>query len=125
MKFEVSERIISMKSQDEILAALEVQFNGVSKKVLMSGKTIVVDTIKSSLISGLRSDITTISLKKEDGGWIAIADVQYRPSVSFWISLVVLLLFTWVGWIVPIIFYQIQKKTLRTAITECFQGVKK
>ena len=123
MKFEASERIRTARSQDELLTVLETQFRKVSEEVKRVGQTIEAKSIEASFGSINRNDTTTVSLKKVDDGWLVVADVHYRPSVAFWIILIVTL-FTWVFWLVPIVFYLIQKGTVRTAITECLQRVK-
>ena len=123
MKFEVSERLRTTRSQDEILAVLEEQFKKVSENVKRHGQTIEAKSIEASFGSINRTDTTTVSLKKADGGWLVIADVHYRPSVAFWIILIITL-FTYIFWLLPIVFYLFQKKTVRTSIEECFQRVK-
>ena len=36
----------------------------------------------------------------------------------------IITLFTWIFWLLPIAFYLLQKNTVRTAITECLQRVR-
>jgi hypothetical protein len=123
MRFEVSERIRTTRSQEELLAVLEDQFKKVSDGVHRAGKTIEAKSIEASFGSINRSDTTIISLRKADDGWLVVAEVHYRPSVAFWIILIITL-FTWVFWLVPIAFYLLQKNTVRTAIKECLQRVR-
>lgn len=123
MKFEVSERIRTLKSQDELLIALEAQFKKVAESIQRSGQTIEAKSIEASFGSINRKDTTIVSMTKVDDGWLVVADVHYRPSVAFWIILIITL-FTWVFWLVPIALYLLQKNTVRTAITECLQRVK-
>ncbi len=123
MKFEVSERIRTTKSQDELLTVLEAQLKKVAETVQRSGQTIEAKSIEASFGSINRKDTTTVSIKKADDGWLVVADVHYRPSVAFWIILIITL-FTWVFWLLPIAFYLLQKNSVRTAITECLQRVK-
>ena len=123
MKFEVSERIRTLKSQDELLIALETQFKKVAESIQRSGQTIEAKSIEASFGSINRKDTTIVSMTKVDDGWLVVADVHYRPSVAFWIILIITL-FTWVFWLVPIALYLLQKNTVSTAITECLQRVK-
>jgi hypothetical protein len=123
MKFEVSERIRTSKSQDELLTALETQFRKVAEKTQRSGQIIEAKSIEASFGSITRNDTTVVSMTKADDGWLVVADVHYRPSVAFWIILIITL-FTWVFWLLPIAFYLLQKNTVRTAITECLQRVR-
>ncbi len=123
MKFEVSERIRTSKSQDELLIALEAQFKKVAESIQRSGQTIEAKSIEASFGSINRKDTTIVSMTKVDDGWMVVADVHYRPSIAFWIILIITL-FTWVFWLVPIALYLLQKNTVRTAINECLQRVK-
>lgn len=123
MKFEVSERIRTHTTEEELLQALEPQFKKISENAQRSGRTIIAKSIEASIGSINRNDTTTISLRRLDDGWLVIADVHYRPSVAFWIILVITL-FTYIFWLVPLVFYLLQKTTVRTAIEECFQRVK-
>jgi hypothetical protein len=91
MRFEVSERIRTTRSQEELLAVLEDQFKKVSDSVHRAGKTIEAKSIEASFGSINRSDTTIISLRKVDDGWLVVAEVHYRPSVAFWIILIITL----------------------------------
>ena len=123
MRFEVSERIRTNSSQEELLRVLEDQFRKVSENVQRAGQTIEAKSIEASFGSINRSDTTIISLRKADDGWLVVAEVHYRPAVAFWIILIITL-FTWVFWLLPIAFYLLQKNTVRTAISEAFLRVK-
>jgi len=123
MKYEVSERIRTPKSEEELLELLESKFKKVSESVQRSGQKIVAKSIDASFGSINRKDETIVSLRKQDDGWLIVADVNYRPSVAFWIILIVTI-FTYVFWLIPITFYLLQKKTVKEGIEECFQHVK-
>lgn len=123
MKFEVSERIRTTKSQEELLLALEGQFKKISESVQRAGQIIEAKSIEASFGSINRADTTVISLRKADDGWLVVAEVNYRPSVAFWIILIITL-FTWVFWLIPIAFYILQKNSVRTAISECLLRIK-
>lgn len=123
MKFEVSERIRTRRSLEELLTVLEAQFKKVASGVQRAGQTIEVKSIEASFGSINRTDTTTISLRKADDGWLVVADVDYQPSVAFWIILIITF-FTWIFWLLPIAFYLLQKNTVRTAISECLQRVR-
>ena len=123
MKFEVSERIQTSASKEEILAGLEEQFKKVSQSVQRSGESLMAKSIEASFGSVNRSDTTTVELRDTDDGYLLLANVHYRPSVAFWIILIITL-FTYVFWLIPIIFYLVQKKTVQTGIQEVFTRVK-
>jgi hypothetical protein len=123
MRFEVSERIRTTRSQEELLTVLEGQFKKVSEDVQRAGQTLEAKSIEASFGSINRTDTTIISLRKADDGWLVVAEVHYRPSVAFWIILIITL-FTWIFWLLPIAFYLLQKNTVRTAISESLLRVK-
>jgi hypothetical protein len=123
MKFEVSERIRSKKSKEEVLTFLEKQFRKIAQGVQRTGQTIEAKSLEASFGSINRSDTTSISISAANDGWLVVANVHYRPSVAFWVILI-LTLFTWIFWLIPIAFYLLHKNTVRTAIIECFQRTK-
>ena len=123
MKFEVSERIVTSLGKEELLKALEEQFKKVSGNVQRHGETLVAKSIEASFGSINRTDTSTIELKNVDDGFLAVASVHYRPSGAFWIILIITL-FTWVFWLVPIVFYLVQRKTVQEGIQEVFIRVK-
>lgn len=123
MKFEVSERITTGADKEEILRGLEEQFKKVSQSVTRNGDSLVAESIEASFGSINRSDTTTIEARDTDDGFLVLANVHYRPSVAFWIILI-LTLFTYVFWLIPIGFYLIQKKTVQSGIQEVFTRVK-
>lgn len=123
MKFEVSERITTDRSESEVLDHALIQF----KKVATSAKMnkdgdLVVKGIEATFGSINRSDTTVVEVREAEDGVLIVADVHYRPSFGFWI-LLILLAFTWVGWIFPIIFYLTQKSSVRKAVESCLQRV--
>lgn len=119
MLFEVSERIPTGRDRQTVLALLEEQLTKIAEKVNRQGETLEVRSIEASFGSINRHDVTTVELRPAEDGFMAVASVKYRPSVAFWIIFVITL-FTWVLWLVPIAFYLMQKKTVRSAIQEVF-----
>lgn len=123
MKFELSERVVSTFSHEELLVALEAQLRKISEGVVRSGQVIEAKSIQATFGSINRNDITYFHVNKVHDGWLLIADVSYKPSIAFWIILL-LTLFTWVFWLLPIAFYLLQKDGVKTAIENCFQRIK-
>ena len=122
MNFEVSERIITNKSEVEILDHAFIQFKKVSDSAKMRGDEIVAKSIEATFGSINRADTTVVSARRIDDGILIVADVHYRPSFAFWIILIALA-FTYIGWILPIIFYLSHKSTVRKAVESCLQRV--
>ena len=124
MRFEVSERIKSNEiASDVLLECLEEQFKKISESASRSGNTIIAKGIVATFGSINRNDTTNITLRQVDDGWLLVADTTYSPSIAFWIILVILL-FTYVGWLIPIAFYLYQQNMVRSAIAESFLRVK-
>ena len=123
MKFEVSERISTTARKEDLLLFLEDQFRKVSGNVRRQDDSLFVKSIEATFGSINRSDDSVIELKRAEDGWLVIALVNYRPSVAFWI-IVILLLFTWIMWLLPIVFYLLQKKTVQNSIQDVFLRVK-
>jgi len=119
MRFEMSERITTKTGKNEMMNLMEEKFRKASNKVQRCGDRLVIESIEASFGSINRSDTTTVELKETENGFLAIADVHYRPSIYFWIILI-LLMFTYVFWLLPIVFYLTQKKTVQNGIKEVF-----
>ncbi len=123
MKFEVSERIATSADKEAILGELEEQLRKISHDVTRTCDTLTAKAVETSFGSINRSDTTIVSLKKTDDGFLLLANIHYQPSVAFWVILIVTL-FTYVFWLIPIIFYMVQKQTVRTGIKIVFIRVK-
>ena len=128
MKFEVSERFKTSKSEAQILESLEEQFRKISNKVSRNdgesvGSSIVIESIEATFGSINRKDITEVKISKKESGYLCVADVTYNPSVMFWILLIILL-FTWIGWLIPIGMYLYHKKIVQEAIEKVLSRVK-
>jgi hypothetical protein len=123
MRFEISEQIRTRRDQVAIVNALETQLRKVSRKVVRAGDVITASAIEASFGSINRSDRAVLRVEPKGAGCLCVAEVTYRPSVAFWI-LLVLLLFTYVLWLLPIVFYLTQKKAVRSAVADIFTRVK-
>lgn len=123
MRFEISERVTTTRSDKEIFAVLHEQFNKVARRVDIQDKRLKATALEASFGSINRNDDTIVSIKQVDRGCLLVADVHYRPSIAFWVFFL-LGLPSGVGWVIPIIFYMIQKKTVNQAIRSCFERVK-
>jgi hypothetical protein len=123
MQFETSVRIHSTKSPDELTTALFRQFEKISSSVERGTLGFTAKGIEATFGSVNRKDTTVVSVREKDGDCLVVADVNYRPSGVFWL-LLILLLFSWVGWLIPIAFYLYQKGTVRTAVENALERVK-
>lgn len=122
MQFEVSERIdTSVPRKDVMNLALE-QFRKISDSVKIDGERIVARSVEATFGSINRADRTVIDCKKLPSGWLMAAEVSYRPSVVFWVFFLASL-FTYVGWIIPLAFYLLQRNTVKAAVTSALNRV--
>jgi hypothetical protein len=71
--------------------------------------------VEASFGSINRSDVTRLTLQRTGGGYLLISETEYRPSGWFWLFLIILL-FTYIGWLIPIAFYLYQRGTVKAAI---------
>ncbi|WP_417378780.1 SHOCT domain-containing protein [Gimesia sp.] len=123
MQFQVSQRIHTLVPQEHVFDAIEEQLNSVASTVERNHDEIVAKMLEASFGSINRSDTTRITLKQKPEGLVLLADVHYRPSFAFWIILI-LTIFSYIFWLIPIIFYLIQKNTVKSAIENVFNRVK-
>jgi hypothetical protein len=116
MRYEVGQRVETDASRGDVLNHALLQFKKISRSVKkLTEDEFVAKSIEATFGSANRADKTIISARPIEGGWYLVADVNYRPSLFFWIILIVLL-FTWIGWIFPLIFYFTQKTAVKNAI---------
>jgi hypothetical protein len=123
MQFQVTERITTNASITDIGSAMQSNFRRIATSAVPINNILRVTSIHATFGSINRTDVTDIAIRPVENGYLLVADVKYRPSVAFWIILVITL-FTWIFWLIPIIFYVVQKDTVKKAIEEGFRNVK-
>lgn len=119
MNFDVSRRFSTQASHSQVLSFLEDSFRKTANKVEHNGMTLTVESINATFGSINRSDKTIVEAKEKDGETLVVASVEYKPSGWFWVFLIAGL-FTWICWLIPIVFYFYQKDTVKKAIEEVF-----
>lgn len=119
MNFDVSKRFQTQASPDDVTKFLEEAFRRSASKVSNFGDKLTVEVVNPTFGSINRKDITNVDVRQKDGDMILTANVNYAPSVMFWVLFVVLI-FTTICWLVPIAFFFFQKKTVKTGIEEIF-----
>ena len=130
MKFEVSERIETGADKEALLRVLEEQFRKVSANVSRQENSLVVESMKTSSVSFLWKDTTTVDLKNSDGGFLVIGAVSYCPSLAFWISSAVLLVggaacvIGVVLCVIPAAIFLRQKGTVANSVQDVLKRVK-
>lgn len=78
------------------------QFRKIAETVVIENDQIVAKGVEATFGSINRADRTVVDCKKLPSGWLLTAEVAYRPSVAFWIILI-LMLFTYIGWLMGIV----------------------
>src|ERR1700740_3391929 len=104
MHFEVSERLVTNESPEDVMDFAQSQFSKISNKTKLDRGQLRVRMVEASFGSINRSDLTKITLQRVGGGYLLVSETDYRPSGWFWLFLIILL-FSWVGWLIPIAFY--------------------
>jgi len=123
MRFQITERIATNATITDVGSAMLANFRRIASSAVPVNGVLRVTGIQASFGSINRTDVTDISIQPADDGYLLVADVKYRPSVMFWVILIVTL-FTWVFWLIPIVFYLLQKDTVKRGIEEGFRNVK-
>lgn len=115
MHFEVSERLITNDQPEVVMEFAQRQFSKIARRTRLEGGKLTAWMVEASFGSINRSDVTRVTLQRVGGGYLLVSETNYRPSFWFWV-LLILLLFTYVGWLLPIVFYLYQRGTVRSAI---------
>lgn len=122
--FETSTRLHTAQPANLIIEALQAQFTNAAGGVKRTeDDSLVVSVIDPTFGSINRSDTTYVQLRPIDGGFLVVASTHYVPSAAFWVLLLVLI-FTALGWLIPIAFYLTQKQTVQTRIERVFARIK-
>lgn len=124
MKIQVTRRVKTTKDSSKLLEIIEDTLRGKAAKVRNDGSGIVAEGINQTFGSINRSDMTTFSSFKKDDGYMLSADCNYKPSVAFWVLIVIGLVLAAAGGagfliIFPVVgFYLYHKKIVREALED-------
>jgi uncharacterized membrane protein YciS (DUF1049 family) len=122
VRFEVSGRVTTGASVDAVISFTKNQLSKISRHVERRGDILHATSIEASFGSINRSDDTNVSARPVEGGYIMVAETHYRPSFVFWLFFIAAL-FSYVGWIIPVIFYFYQRGTVKAALESLFKRV--
>lgn len=122
MHFEVSERLVTNESPEAVMEFAQRQFSKISNKTRLEGVKLTAKMVEASFGSINRSDVTRLTLQRTGGGYLMVSETDYRPSGWFWVFLIILL-FTYVGWLIPIGFYLYQRGTVKAAIESAINRI--
>lgn len=118
MRFELSERIYTPRTENEVMDTILRNFKRVAETSKVSGHEIISTDVKATFGSINRKDVTKINLEPVQGGFEIVADVRYRPSALFWVFVFVGLPFYAIGWTIPVGFYLYHRRVVRKTIQE-------
>jgi hypothetical protein len=124
MQFETSERIDTTASRDQVMTLASQQFKKVASRVEseVDLQFLIVTGVEETFGSINRTDRTKVDCKQLPSGWLLTAEVSYKPSFAFWIILIITL-FSYVGWIIPIGLYLIQRNTVKSGVAAVLSRV--
>lgn len=123
VSFESSIRLQTDEPSETILQAISAQFENAATSVrAASDGSLVIEGIEPSFGSVNNENTSRIELRTMNGGYLVVASTYYRPSFVFWI-LFLILLFTWVGWLIPLGFYLWQKQAVQKRIERIFARI--
>lgn len=123
MKFELTEKVTTTAPPAALIEELAQQFTKSAKNVERVGEGLRVTTIIDTFGAINRNDTTTVSVRPVPGGQMVVAEVDYKPSLYFWILLLILL-FTAFGWIFPVAFFFYNKTVVEKSIQATLQRVR-
>lgn len=123
MRFEVSERVSTSVDESKLIKFAENQLKKIANRVWNKKGILSAKSIEATFGSINRHDITTVSFQPNQGGYLVVAETRYRPSLMFWVFFVAGV-FTYVGWIIPIIFYLYQRSTVKSAMEAFTKRIK-
>ena len=131
MKFVISERIKTNKEKSLVFSKLKESLEKISRKVETQGNMLVVESIASTFGSITRKDRTEVTLQEKENGFLLTADVDYKPSIAFWIITTIILVggiigsFTGIiGIFIPIGMYLWNKSLVKIELEKCFLNIK-
>ena len=123
MRYELSRRVHTSVSEEELLAALHHQLKKISGTVRRDNHQVVARKIENTVGAPFRTTQATITARSTDDGYLLVAEVVYKPSLVFLVAFLSGLLFLFL-WIIPVAFYLGQKGSVRTAIERALSRVR-
>ncbi len=122
---ELSERIETLKSPEEVLEVAVQQFGqlGPLGMDLKPEGVLEIRQLVRSFGSSYHQDRITLSVSRAESGVLVSAKIRYTTSAAFWIAFLLLGLFTIIGWAVPLIYYFYHQGTAERLIRGALQNL--
>lgn len=122
MRYELAQTV-SSDNPGHVVEFLENQLKRVSSSCLRSGLEVTASGIEATFGSIQRKSVVVCKVRSASGRTLITADVLYKPSLWFWCS-ELFLIFTLIGWAIPLILYLSQRGTVKNAIATVLDRVK-
>jgi hypothetical protein len=119
----VSKRINTDAKGESVIREVERELRNVCEDVSRNKNGFRVSRISETFGSINRSASGDVVVLKRKGGYLLRAGIEYTTSWEFWV-LIILLLTTSIGWLLPVGFYLYHKKTVRKGIEQAFEEVR-
>jgi len=123
MRFTLSEKIITTANISKVKNTLKNNLSEISRYTEINNSKILVEGVHETFGSINKKDNSEIEIKELDKGFLIKCHVNYRPSFAFWIILLITL-FTWIGWLIPIIMYFYHKSLVENTLKEALKNSK-
>lgn len=123
LRYELSQRIATRATEEELLTALQLQLHRVARDVNRHNKEVIARKIEQTIGSPFRATRAAVSVRPAEDGWLVVADVTYTPTFTFAMALLCGL-FTFVLWLIPIVFYVAQQGSVRSAVERVLARVR-
>jgi hypothetical protein len=115
MKFTTTQKLKTAASETAVLSAIGEIFEPISESVEQGSHFVEARQIQATFGSINRKDVTRLTLKRKQDGWTVTADTDFKPSLWFWILLILTILTVW-GVLISIGIYWWQKTIVKGAV---------
>lgn len=115
MKFTTTQKLKTGASETAVLSAIMEIFKPISESVEQGNHFVEARQIQATFGSINRKDVTRLTLKRKQDGWTVTADTDFKPSLWFWILLILTILTVW-GVLISIGIYWWQKTIVKGAV---------
>jgi hypothetical protein len=115
MKFTTTQKLKTGASEDAVFSAIREVFKPISESVEQGNHFVEARQIQATFGSINRKDVTRLTLKRKQDGWTVTADTDFKPSVWFWILLILTILTVW-GVLISVGIYWWQKTIVKGAV---------
>lgn len=124
MALVLNKRIVTKKTEAEMLTLITERFQQISGGAILFEKVVTVENVEIWDIGTMLKSTTEVSLSPITDGFLINADVKYHA--SWWLLVIALICIgtvSFYGLAVPIALFYFQKKKLGDSIEACFKRI--